>query len=156
MLNLDRFVVLDAGPLGLATGRPNRPEVLQCLAWVGMLDAAGVRLVVPEIADYEIRRELIRAGAAAGIARLDHFIGGAEYDPITTVAMRQAAHFWAIVRGAGLPTADPQSLDGDCILAAQAWLLGIPGAMVTVATTNVRHIARFPGIDARDWTLIQP
>ena len=55
-----RFVVLDAGPLGLASKRPGKPDVKHCKAWISALDYAGVRIVVPDIADYEVRRELIR------------------------------------------------------------------------------------------------
>ena len=31
-------------------------------------------MIVPAVADYEVRRELIRAGKVAAIARLDEFI----------------------------------------------------------------------------------
>ena len=79
---------------------------------------------------------------------------GLDYDPITTPAMRLAAEFWAVVRNAGLPTAHPHALDADCILAAQAFLLGGPGDVVSVATTNAHHLARFPGVDAYPWETI--
>jgi hypothetical protein len=46
-------------------------------------------------------------------------------------------------------------LDADCILAAQALLLGGPGDLVTVATTNARHVTRFPGVDAQPWETIR-
>lgn len=65
--------------------------------------------------------------------------------------MRQAAAFRAQARRAGVPTADLQALDADCILAAQASLLGDPGDVVTIATTNVRQLGRFPGIQVQDW-----
>lgn len=39
----------------------------------------------------------------------------------------------------------------DRLLAAQASLLGEPGGMVTIATTNVGHLARFPGVHAEPW-----
>ena len=55
----------------------------------------------------------------------------------------------------GDPAGD-ESLDADAILAAQAALTGNPGDMVTVATSNARHLARFPGIDAQDWPSISP
>jgi predicted nucleic acid-binding protein len=149
-----RIVVLDAGPLGLASKPPGKPDADRCHAWVRALDASGVRVVVLEIADYEVRRELIRAGARAGVGRLDLLESVLDYDPITTAAARRAAELWAAVRNAGVPTAHPHALDADCVLAAQALLLGGPGDVVVIATTNVRHVARFPGVDARPWETI--
>ena len=51
------------------------------------------RRAVPEIADYEVRRELIRANKVRGIGQLDALARLLEYLPITTTAMRQAARF---------------------------------------------------------------
>jgi predicted nucleic acid-binding protein len=147
-------VVLDAGPLGLASKPRGKPNVARCRDWLRALDAAGVRVVVPEVADYEVRRELIRAGATAGLVRLELLESALDYDPITTPAMRRAAELWATVRNAGLPTAHPLALDADCVLAAQALLLGGPDDTVTIATTNARHLTRFPGVDARPWELV--
>jgi hypothetical protein len=64
-------VLLDAGPLGLVTNPRHSPQNLACAQWLGALVAGGLRVIVPEIADYEIRRELLRAGKSRGIARLD-------------------------------------------------------------------------------------
>ena len=50
----------------------------------------------------------------------------------------------------------PLGLDADAILAAQADLIGNPGDVVTVATSNARHLARFPRVDAREWSSIAP
>jgi predicted nucleic acid-binding protein len=107
--------------------------------------AQGHRVMVPEIADYEVRRELLRANKAAGIARLDALARSLEYLPLTTRAMHQAASFWAQARQQGRPTAVDAALDGDMILAAQAVTLNEPG--VVVATTNVRHLSRFVAAD---------
>jgi predicted nucleic acid-binding protein len=101
----------------------------------------GSRVLVPEIADYEVRRELLRANKARGLARLDALADLLEYLPLTTAAMRQAAVFWAQARQQGRPTADDKALDGDVILAAQAMTLG--AADVVIATTNVGHLSRF-------------
>lgn len=147
---------LDAGPLGRISNPKATPENLRCRAWARSLVAVGWRVVVPEIADYEVRRELIRAGAAAGLARLDLVKAGFHYAPLTTDAMLRAAELWADVRNRNLPTAAPEALDGDAILAAQALVAAGPGDLVFVATTNVGHLGRFPGIDARLWDQIAP
>ncbi len=149
-----RLVFLDTGPVGLLSHTRNRLRRDQCRQWAYQLTAAGVRLFVPEIADYEVRRELIRLGAATGLRRLDQVKATLEYAPITTDVMLQAAEFWAKARRAGLPTTDPHALDGDCILAAQAILAPGPGDVVIVATENVGHLARF--VDARPWDRIAP
>lgn len=106
-------------------------------------------MVVPEIADYEVRRELLRANKKAGIARLDALARLASYQPITTAAMRQAAIFWAQARQQGQPTAGDKTIDGDMILAAQA--ATFDGTAV-IATTNVGHLSRF--VAAELWTNI--
>lgn len=146
--------MLDAGPLGLASKPRGKPDGDRCRAWIQALAVAGVRVVVPEVADYEVRRELLRAGATGGVARLDRLATLLDYDPITTPAMRRAAELWALVRRAGIPTADPKALDADCILAAQASLLGGPDDLVTIATENLGHLSRFPGVAAAMWTSI--
>ena len=56
------FVLLDSGPLGLACGRAGLPSPDQCRRWCRRLIARGVIVVVPEVADYEIRRELLESG----------------------------------------------------------------------------------------------
>ena len=151
---MPRIIVLDTGPLGLASKAAGKPDVARCLAWIQTLDAAGARIVAPEISDYEVRRELLRVPARAGLFRLDMLEADLDYEPLTTAAMRRAAEFWVLIRRAGVPTADPSALDADCILAAQAALLGGPGDTVTIATTNAVHRGRFPGIDARQWDTI--
>ena len=112
----------------------------------------GVRMVIPEIADYEIRRELRRANKTAGLAQLDALARVIEYRPITTSAMRRAAEFWALARQQGQPTASDESLDADAILAGQADTLDAPE--VIVATTNVGHLTRF--VTADIWPNITP
>jgi len=134
-------VLLDAGPLGLASNPRYSPQNVTCAQWLYALVSGGVRVIVPEIADYEIRRELLRAGRTRGIARLDAMVNWLEYLPITTATMRRAAQFWAQARRMGQPAASDQSLDADMILAAQAATLG--AAETVIATTNVGHLAPF-------------
>jgi hypothetical protein len=106
------------------------------------------------VADYELRRELIRIGKTRGIRVLDRFIAERpdRYLPLTSVAMRRAAELWADVRNRGLPTAPPEALDGDAILAAQVLTSPFAGPSTVVATMNVSHLSRF--LPAQDWTTL--
>jgi len=140
-------VFLDSGPLGLLSHTRRSPVTIACHRWLASLTAAGVRIIVPEITDYEVRRELLRIRRKAAIARLDALAQVAEYLPISTTAMRRAAELWALARQQGQPTAKDNTIDADMILAAQALTLGVPE--VIVATTNVGHLSRF--VPANDW-----
>jgi predicted nucleic acid-binding protein len=139
---MSRIILLDTGPLGLITNPKLSPEVIACNTWLDNLTANGVRIGLPEIVDYELRRELLRAGKLTGLRRLNFFLHTLEYLPLTTNTMQLAAEFWAQIRQAGLPTASDAALDADVILAAQAALLQTLGDDVIIATTNVRHLER--------------
>jgi len=140
---MSRVVVLDAGPLGLLVNPRRTPPVLDGIAWMQRLVAGGVALRVPEIADYEVRRELLRIKSVRAIRLLDGLATRLGYLPLTTEMMRQAAAYWAEARQHGMPTAPDLSLDGDVILAAQATVLRALGDDVVIATTNPRHLNRF-------------
>ena len=142
-------VLLDAGPLGIASHPRPSPEIL---AWTSQLLAAGVELRVPEIADYEVRRELLRSNRLRGVERLDALKATLGYLPITTDVMLRAAQFWADARKRGRPTASDTALDADVILAAQA--SSIKGKDVVVASTNPKHQNRFVAADL--WQNIRP
>jgi predicted nucleic acid-binding protein len=108
--------------------------------------------VIPEIADYEVRRELLRAGMFVSIVELDKLAQLVDYLPLSTATMRKAAELWATARQQGRPTASDRTIDGDVILAAQALTLG--ASNVVVATTNVSHLSRF--VHAEIWQNISP
>jgi predicted nucleic acid-binding protein len=149
-----KLVVLDSEPLGLASKPAGKADADDCRTWLSMLELAGTVILVPEIVDYEVRRELVRTGATAGVRRLDALIGRFTLVPLDRPALLRAADLWAHVRNAGMPTAHPHSLDADAILAGQALTAAGSGDVVIVATGNVRHLGRFPGIDARPWRTI--
>jgi predicted nucleic acid-binding protein len=151
---MTRLIVLDTGPLGIITNPRQTPEVHACTTWLRDILAAGSRVVLPEIADYELRRELLRAGKRNGLRRLDTAVRTLDYLPISTAAMRRAAELWAQLRRQGLPTADARALDADAILAAQALLTTVPGDTMVVATTNVGHLSRV--VPAQRWQDITP
>ena len=143
------IVLLDSGPLGTLTNPKGSDVTVECRMWVRSLLLKGYRIILPEIADYEVRRELLRANKLEGVRRLDDWKERLEYLPITTPVILKGAELWATSRQAGMPTADPKELDGDVILAAQALLVSESGEGVVIATTNVGHLSRF--VDARHW-----
>jgi len=120
------YVLLDSGPLGHACRRRGTPLGDHCRLWLDGLLARGVDIIVPKIADYEVRRELTRTGASGSLRSLDGLVttGHLTNAPITTARWRRAALFWADARRRGLPTASPDALDADVILAACAATIG--------------------------------
>jgi predicted nucleic acid-binding protein len=104
-------------------------------------------VILPEIVDYEIRRELLRANKLSGLSKSEIL-----YLPITTEIMLKAAELWAKARQQGKPTADNQALDGDVILASQALTLKNLGYEVIIATSNKKHLSLFTEVE--DWQTI--
>ncbi|MBM3214205.1 type II toxin-antitoxin system VapC family toxin [Candidatus Poribacteria bacterium] len=151
---MSRLIVLDTGPLGMVTNPTQKdPKTQQCSAWLQRILLSGNDVAVPEIADYELRRELIRAHKPESITRLDELKNGVVYLPITTDAMIMAARLWAQMRNQGTPTAPGDALDGDMILAAQAVTAAAGYDEMIVATTNIGHLSRVT--TACEWSTIQ-
>ncbi len=151
-------ILLDAGPLGMVSHPEAASRNAEVFEWFARLLEAGVIVEIPEISDYEVRRELMRAGKSQSVARRDELAAETYYRPLTTTARRRAASLWARVRNEGMPTAPAEALDADVILAAQALeaaedFADEPGSTL-VATTNPRHLSRF--VDAREWHEIAP
>ena len=148
------IISLDSGPLSLVTQRRGTTEGDACKQWLAGHLARGTRVVVPEIVEYELRRELLRAKKTSGVRRLDTFIG-AETDrliPLSRPAMLKAAELWARSRQRGLPTADPKELDIDVVQAAQLLTADIDPNDLTIATANSGHLSPF--LRAEDWQRI--
>lgn len=122
---------------------------LRANEWLEQLLDAGRTVVVPEIADYEVRRELLRAGRQRGLETLDALTRSLAFLPLDSLTMQLAAEYWARSRRHGRPTAPDAALDCDVILAAQAARCASAGDTVMVATTNIGHLAQFA--DARPW-----
>lgn len=139
---MTKRILLDTGPLSMVTHpRATKPAA----EWFRSMLESDCDVIVPEIADYELRRELIRAGKTQSIERLNGLERGLEYLPIDTETMLLAAQLWADARKRGQPTADRKELDADVILAAQAKR---SGAMI--ATENVGHLAQF--VETQKWS----
>ena len=139
------LILLDAGPLGRLC-RPNGRSPLnrEITLWFAGALQNGAEIAIPEIADFEVRRELIRAGLQQSLQRLGGLKRQLLFVPLDSEVMLRAAELWAQSRNQGLPTADPRELDCDVILAAQAEKLG-----AVIATENVGHLARLT--KAKHW-----
>ncbi len=157
MSGASRVIVLDSGILGLITKPVKKSAEDRAAAqWTIDLLAAGNQIVVPALADYEVRRELVRVGSTRGLAALDAWNAGApgRFLDLTNADLRLACQLWAQARNAGTPTSDPKELDGDVIISAQARGLGLLPPAYIVATTNVGHLSLF--VPADIWTNIAP
>ena len=110
----------------------------------GLLGFRAHTVLIPEIADFELRRKLLQLGAVASLTVLDHLARDTTYVPLDTAMMRDAAALWARLRAQGRPTERDDALGVDVILAAQALRLG-----ATVVTDNAKHLAQM--VDVRAW-----
>lgn len=83
----------------MPTAPPGKPgPTTDCARWLAGRLAAGDRVLVPEITDYETRRELVRAKKVKSVGRLDALALAVGYLALTTAVMRQAADLWATAR----------------------------------------------------------
>jgi predicted nucleic acid-binding protein len=147
-----KSIVLDSAPLGTLTHRFGIAEADACREWLAAKFRGNDQVIIPEIIDYELRRELIRLGKTASLRRLDRLITHPKvtFLPITSAALRLAAELWAQVRQVGRPTADVHALDVDVIMIAQVRSASGLSSDMTVATSNASHISLF--LPAASWT----
>jgi predicted nucleic acid-binding protein len=152
------IIVLDTFPTSCVSKRASgsAPTLSDaCRQWIIDCEAAGHRILIPAISYYEVLRELELRQATMQITRLKAFcLQPRRFIPLTTAQLETAAKLWAAARSKGMPTADPQAIDADVILAAQALSLGISPSDLIVATTNTAHLSRF--VSARVWNQIAP
>lgn len=137
-------LLLDTGVLGQIC-HPRRHGDVR--VWLRSAVRVHVALI-SELADYELRRELLRLGATRSLARLDELVRELVYVPVATTHWRDAAALWASARNAGVVTAAPAALDGDVLMAAQAL-----DEEATIVTTNAKHFEAL-GIPAMAWSAV--
>ena len=148
------WIFLDSGPAGLVCDKQGaRRDGDDLRIWLLAHKGLSTRVLIPEIVDYEVRRELLRAGVKSSVDRLDRLYadGVVKRLPITTSAMLLAAESWAEARNSGRQTADDRALDGDVILSAQARDFSGQADDWIILTGNVEHIKRYVGDRARLW-----
>ncbi len=144
-------VLLDTGPLGVLTNPSHTPARQAAGQWLAGLLSAGRRVLLPDVSDYELRRELLHRRSIQAVNRLDFLHTQLEPLLISRNAILRAADIWADARRRGISTAPPGALDFDVVLAAQADTLGGP---TVVATMNVAHLSRFT--PAEFWLHVTP
>lgn len=159
---MSRVIFFDAGPLGIITN-PKTPSpnlTVAAIEWAIELGKSGHRLIVPAIADFEVRRELVRARKKDGIALLDAWNSAQpdRYLPLTDSALRLASDLWAQARNSGVLPADPKELNCDVLIAAQALdyqaIHGLAISDILIATMNLGHLSLF--VPADIWSNITP
>lgn len=136
-------IVLDTGPLGGLTSPVDSRLSNEYKAWYVSLEDVGCYFYVPQIADYEVRRNLHLEGMNTSIIMLDEFIHAEadRYLRLTAEEIDLASQFWGQLRNAARGGSDEKALDGDVLIAAQARALeeSDPFTRVVVATGNVKH-----------------
>jgi hypothetical protein len=88
---MTQIVLLDSTPVGLITNPKATPLAVECQQWLESLLDRGYHVILPEIIDYEVRRELLRVNKIKSIRRLDDLKSALIYLPITTEVMLKAA-----------------------------------------------------------------
>ena len=150
-----QFFFLDAGPLMLACrwrGPTHTRDAALFAEWRMRAQSSGSRIIVPAVADFEVRRKLIHLGDRAALVLLDDLIERLSYLEIAPGVMKAAAELWAWAKSSGRPIGDDRGLGADAILAAQVQLYCGVGDRATVITENRDHLSFF--VDARSWRLL--
>ena len=147
---MNKVVLVDSTPLGQITHPKIKPEVRN---WLQNLNNQEIQLLIPEIVDYELRRQLLLNNRIKSIKRLDNLIKD-RLIFINRETILKACELWAWIRQQGLPTADKENIDGDVILSAQAILQKEMYDEVIIITENVKHLSRFCsyGISVIKWS----
>jgi predicted nucleic acid-binding protein len=155
------LVLLDSTPLRMVTYAVVRSEIGECNEWLEQLLINDVPVLVPEIIDYELRRELIRTDNFDAIEFLNKLAADLGYLKLNSETYQIAASLWASVRKKGQPTAADERLDIDCLLAAQAHQVStIPpfhDSQIRIATWD-SDLSRFDRgrVRALQWRDIKP
>ena len=152
---MSKVILLDSGPLGTIVHpkckHEKREYDVEIREWLEYLNQNNFELRIPKIIDYELRRNLLLENLNQTIDRLDllqNFL-----IPLDRKTMLKAAHLWAEIRKQGKGGSHPKSLDGDAILLAQAIGQKDFFEKVTIVTTDLKDLSRFPNheISIYEW-----
>jgi predicted nucleic acid-binding protein len=95
------IIVLESGPTGLIVHPIGSRQSKACIEWMARMILAGHSMALPEIVDYEVRREVLRKNNLRSLRRLNQIAAALDYLPIMTTVMHRAAELWAIARQKG-------------------------------------------------------
>jgi len=92
---VSRVIFLDTAPLSILTNTGFPAITRDAIRWSVSVLAAGHKIIVPAIADFELRRELTRLGKTNSLRALDAFDVSVSdrYLPLTDSAQRSAPRF---------------------------------------------------------------
>ncbi len=158
------IVILDSNILGLIIAplstnfekeEGKYKQARECIYWFQNLLSRGAYVTVPDICDYEIRRELIRINSFESLDNLKGLRNVINFQELTFNVLTEAAEIWAIARNSNQPNKSIQNIDVDCIIAAHWRLLKneYPGREVIVATENIKDFQSFS--DCSSWKNIK-
>lgn len=152
------LVLLDSKPLGMVTAPRASDATNECNQWLDGLLERNVKVRVPEIIDYELRRKYIHRDNLKSIRFLDLLASNIGYLKVDTETFLKAAALWGSLRKIGQGTAPPDRLDVDCILAAQAIQAAEAGEEVRIATIDISDLIRYDteNVKALTWKDIKP
>lgn len=146
---------MDSGPLNEIIKPQPSTDVIR---WLRFIDKNRIAVRVPEIIDYELRREIVlqylvgKNDSSKSINRLNKYRKTERFIPINpSVTLTDACEIWAELRYIGQGTSDVKNIDVDVILAAQALSMKKDFDEVIIVTGNLSDICRFCYLDIKVW-----
>ncbi|MGL5132214.1 MAG: hypothetical protein ACRC78_06775, partial [Planktothrix sp.] len=95
---MSQVILLDSAPVGLITNPKAMPLAVQCQQWFLSFSQRGYQVILPEIIDYEIRRELLKANKLSGIRKLEELKSEIIYwlnsMNFYTVILKKSTDYW--------------------------------------------------------------
>ena len=158
---MSRVVFLfDSSPLSVLTNTKYPQVTVDAIQWSRDLMHSGTKIIVPAIADFELRRELTRTRSVNSLTALDKFNGSVtdRYLALTDSALKRAAVLWALARNRGVLPADPKRAQWRCIdCGASSGIsslhMGIATSDLVIDTVNSGHLSLF--VPAALWSDIK-
>lgn len=154
---MSRVAVIDSGPLGEIIKRHPSADTIR---WIEFINENKIALRIPEIIDYETRRELILQGLKGNIESYKSISNLTKYRQTNrliplepSITLTDACELWADLRFNSQPTADRKNIDVDVILVTQALSMKKDFDEIIIVTGNLSDLRRFShlGIKIWDW-----